>query len=88
MITDYQVFDLINEELTRAREKFPKQNVWLTLSALTEEVGELNQACLQFNFEPHKNKTEDDILTEAIQVAVMAIRVLQDCNHEDKTGYA
>lgn len=70
---------LFTEELSRARAKFPAQDVWVTLAALTEEVGELNQAVLQFNYEPLKGKTEKDILMEAIQVMVMAARVIIDC---------
>lgn len=76
---------LFVQELVRARDKFPCQNIWTTLSALTEEVGELNQAVLQHNFEPHKGKTEADILKEAVQVAVMAARVVIDCQPKYRT---
>lgn len=65
-------------ELERARRKFPTQDVWLTLAALTEEVGELNQAILQHHFEPAKGKTLADIRKEAVQVACMAMRVVLD----------
>ncbi len=65
-------------ELARARAKFPTQDVWVTLAALGEEVGELNQAILQHHFEPAKGKTKDDIRKEAVQVAVMAMRVALD----------
>lgn len=70
----------ILHELERARAKFPKQNVWTTLAALTEEVGELNQAILQFTFEPKKGKTLLDIRKEAVQVACMAMRVALDAD--------
>jgi len=80
--TDRVIFE-IEAELAHARAKFPIQNVWMTLAALTEEVGELNQAILQFNHEPYKGKTEADIRNEAIQVAVMALRVMLDCSHKD-----
>lgn len=72
----------IYTELSRARKKFPSQDVWVTLAALTEEVGELNQAVLQFNFQPEKHQTELSIMEEAVQVAVMAIRVALDCDHK------
>lgn len=68
----------ILRELERARAKFPEQDVWITLSALTEEVGELNQAILQFEHEPHKNITYEKIRKEAVQVACMAMRVVLD----------
>lgn len=68
----------ILRELDRARRKFPEQDVWLTLAALTEEVGELNQAVLQFENEPQKHRTYEDIRKEAVQVACMAMRVVLD----------
>lgn len=55
----------IARELTRARAKFPSPAG--SLAALTEEVGELAKAMLD---EPRHRVCE-----EAIQVAVMAIRV-------------
>jgi NTP pyrophosphatase (non-canonical NTP hydrolase) len=65
------LYDL-GAELRRARAKFPQQSFWRTLAALTEEVGELNQAILQ-----HRDYAT--IRGEAIQVAVMALRVANDC---------
>jgi NTP pyrophosphatase (non-canonical NTP hydrolase) len=65
-------------ELAKARSKFTVQDVWVTLAALTEEVGELNQAILQLKHEPEKGKTIQDVRKEACQVAVMAIRVILD----------
>ena len=76
----------IGVELSRARAKFPTQSVWFTLAALTEEVGELNAAILQFNHEPTKGVTIDAIHREAIQVATMALRVVLDCNMEAVTS--
>jgi NTP pyrophosphatase (non-canonical NTP hydrolase) len=70
-------------ELARARAKFPRQNIWTTLAALTEEVGELNQDVLQFNHEPAKGKTKESIRKEAAQVAAMAMRVVLDCEPSD-----
>lgn len=67
----------INDELQRARAKFPMPNP--TFVALVEEVGELAQALLKCN------PTKDDyparckhVYQEAIQVACMAIRVLEE----------
>jgi hypothetical protein len=73
----------IADELARARAKFPQQDVWVTLAALTEEVGELNQAILQRAYQAaEKNVTVAHIRKEAVQVAVMALRVALDCNVE------
>src|SRR5690606_13902516 len=55
-------------ELRRAREKFPGNNV-MTL-ALVEEVGELAKATFE--------ESRDRVRQEAIQVAVMAMRVVLD----------
>lgn len=66
-------------ELSRARAKFPVQDVWKTLAALTEEVGELNEAVLQIHADNNpKGKTLADIRKEAVQVACMAMRVVLD----------
>ena len=72
-ITNYDVWADIEAELNRARSKFPNNEHML--AALTEEVGELAQALLHINYEPEKGKMHEDIYKEAIQVAVMAIRV-------------
>ncbi|MEM9426641.1 MAG: hypothetical protein AAGA06_08050 [Pseudomonadota bacterium] len=58
----------ISTELRRAREKFPRSR--LTMVALTEEVGELSKALMD---EPLAN-----VRAEAIQVAVMAMRIVLD----------
>lgn len=68
----------ILRELERARAKFPTQDVWITLAALTEEVGELNEAVLEHLVVKKKDKTLDDIRKEAVQVACMAMRVVLD----------
>lgn len=58
----------IGDEVVRARTKFPGNKH--LLAALTEEVGELAQACLKDNpAEIHK---------EAIQVACVAIRIIEE----------
>lgn len=64
-ISDSQILENIQAELSRARHKFP--NPQGSMTALTEEVGELAKALLD---EPWAR-----VIEEATQVAVMAIRV-------------
>lgn len=61
--------DAISAEVLRARTKFPGNNH--LLAALTEEVGELAQAMLQ-------GRPRDEIEKEAIQVACVAIRLIEE----------
>lgn len=63
--------DDILRELVRARTKFPGKNV--TFAAMIEEVGELATALFEEN--------KDRVRAEAIQVAVMAMRVVLDGDH-------
>jgi hypothetical protein len=63
-------FDIL-EELERARAKFPGKNV--TFAALVEEVGELATAVFE--------ESADRVRKEAIQVAVMAMRMILDGDH-------
>lgn len=65
----------IETELAAARKKFP--NPSLSMTALTEEVGELAKALL--------DESPDRVRKEATQVAVMAIRVATegDPSHND-----
>lgn len=72
-ISNHDVWCDIKHELNAARSKFPG-NLDM-LPALTEEVGELSAALIQHKHEPEKGKTHRDIYNEAVQVAVMAIRV-------------
>lgn len=58
-------------ELTRARAKFPGKNV--TFAALVEEVGELATATFE--------ESADRVRKEAVQVAVMAMRMILDGDH-------
>lgn len=58
-------------ELSRARTKFPGKNV--TFAALVEEVGELATALFE--------ESSDRVRKEAVQVAVMAMRVILDGDH-------
>lgn len=67
--------DPVLAELARATAKFP---TWPTdplhaLAVLGEEFGELTQAVLQATYEPH-NSTPEDVATEAMQTAAMALR--------------
>lgn len=69
-----RVDELLREivaELIRARNKFPGNNV--TFMALSEEVGELAKAMFS---EPCAN-----VRKEAVQVAVMAMRIILDGDH-------
>jgi NTP pyrophosphatase (non-canonical NTP hydrolase) len=66
-----KLFEDIEAELQRARNKFPGKNV--TFAALVEEVGELAKATFE---EPRAN-----VRKEAIQVAVMACRMILDGDH-------
>ncbi|UFS64365.1 hypothetical protein LO749_09310 [Paracoccus denitrificans] len=58
-------------ELTRARAKFPGKNV--TFAALVEEVGELATATFE--------EGADRVRKEAVQVAVMAMRMILEGDH-------
>ena len=85
---DNEMMACIMEELRRARTKFPDQSDLVTLPGLSEEVGELNEAVLDFKYiaaEHRKGKTYADVKKEAVQVAVMAIRVALDCDLEGHT---
>lgn len=59
----------VAEEVARARAKFPNRRH--LLAALVEEVGELAQAMLQC-------KHPAEIQKEAIQVACVAIRIVEE----------
>lgn len=59
----------ISAECVKARTKFPKNR--LLLAALMEEVGELAAAMLQ-------GKSKDEIEKEAIQVACIAVRIIEE----------
>ena len=71
MSDDTKLVNLMAEisiELANARAKFPGDNV--TMLALVEEVGELSKALFE---EPRAR-----VRKEAVQVAVMAMRVVLD----------
>lgn len=82
------VIELIEEELLFARDKFPANK--MMLHALHEEVGEASQAMLN---QYHANLAVDTdpvmiqqmnkkIKKELTQVICMAIRVLQEGDHD------
>ena len=84
---DPQSIDWIDEvctELDRATEKFPTwpSDPFHALAVLGEEYGELNQAVLQFTYEPGK-ATMADIKAEAVQTAAMAARFLMSVYEYD-----
>jgi len=71
------LFAAVWRELDRARVKFP---TWPTdplhaLAVLQEEVGELQKAVLERCYEFDKSSM-DDVRTEAVQTAAMALRFL------------
>lgn len=71
-------------EMERATRKFP---TWPTdplhaSGVVQEEAGELAKAVLQAVYEPHKS-TPDDVASEAIQTAAMAIRFLCSMDRYD-----
>lgn len=76
--------DDVLDELRSARKAFPtntdgdNEDFLAVLAALTEEVGELNQAVIQYLYEPKKARSLADIRAEAVQVAAMAMRVILD----------
>jgi hypothetical protein len=61
----------ILSELIKARAKFPGKNV--TFAALVEEVGELATATFE--------ESRENVRKEAVQVAVMAMRMVLDGDH-------
>lgn len=68
--SDSEAFEMVRDELQRARAEFPEHRN--QLAALQEEVGELSKALLEHDF---GDATKNDVLREAIQAAAMAIRV-------------
>lgn len=68
---EHQLAADVLAELSRARAKFPGKNV--TFAALVEEVGELATATFE--------ESADRVRKEAVQVAVMAMRMVLDGDH-------
>lgn len=78
------VIDAVRKEIGRATAKFP---TWPTdplhaCGVVQEESGELAKAVLQAVYEPHKS-TPEDVATEALQTAAMAIRFLASMDRYD-----
>lgn len=69
MLAEDLTIDALQAEIVKARLKFPGNR--FLLAALTEEVGELAKALLQ-------KKGEDVIVREAIQVACVALRIVEE----------
>lgn len=74
-------------EWQRVVAKFP---TWPTdphhaFSVLSEEVGELAKAIVQYTYEPHKNVAMADIREEAVQTAAMALRWIASIDRYDFT---
>jgi hypothetical protein len=73
----YDAMALVEREICRATVLHPR---WPTdpfhaLMVFNEEAGELNKSVLQAVYEPHKANI-NDVTTEAIQAAAMAVRFL------------
>jgi hypothetical protein len=73
----------ITEELKRARGKFPAPNK--NYIALVEEVGELAKALLDCR--PGDHASNKAVYDEAMQVATMAIRVMEEGDPTTAPGY-
>lgn len=72
-INEDEFLDIVRKELAKARKKFPK-TTYATI-ALMEEVGELAQAQLKAKAGIGRSS---DIILEAAQVIVMAIRIVTE----------
>ena len=72
-----KLFDQVRAECARARKKFPEPTY--TMTALTEEVGELARAVLHTvgTSEPDPYAA-GQVEAEAIQVMAMCVRLLHD----------
>lgn len=70
VINDARFLNDIADELQRARNKFPSSD--LSLAALHEESGEVAKALLELKY---GNGPKQDVWKEAVQVAVMALRI-------------
>lgn len=78
------IFRLVEEEVGRARAKFPTN--MFTLTALQEECGELAQAMMDHS----RGKCHMlNVINESIQVMAMAVRIIQegDMHHAYKPPF-
>ena len=80
-----KVFNEVNEERVQQDKKFGVQNhpseIWLAI--LGEEVGECNNAFLEMKF--GCGMTIDDLRTELIQVAAVAVSFVECIDRNSKT---
>jgi hypothetical protein len=65
--------EMIEHELKRARMKFPGRN--MNFAALVEEVGEVARSLMNNGTD---EKGHANVRKEAVQTAVMAIRVIEE----------
>ena len=79
IITTGNAFRAVNDEVIRARNKFPSNQH--LLAALVEEVGELAKELLE-------NGNTDHSRAEAMQVACVAIRIMTEGDSDFKGGAA
>lgn len=82
-MTNKAIFESIELELRKARRKHPNwpDHAAAQAGIVCEEAGELMRACLQWKYERNPNEEQkqlQDIKEEAVQVAVTAIRFLQN----------
>lgn len=75
-----ETLSAVRDEVIRARHKFPTNKH--LLAALMEEVGELAEALLIAEAENHVRDYLDDVRSEAIQVATVAVRIIEEGDHD------
>jgi hypothetical protein len=75
--TKSESLEAVKNEVARAREKHPSNEH--LLAALAEEVGELNKAFIEKDFEHAK--------LEAIQTACVALRILEEGDKDYESEY-
>jgi NTP pyrophosphatase (non-canonical NTP hydrolase) len=85
-MTSQQIRNLIEEELTQAREQHPNWPDYYVHRAaiVAEEAGELLRAALRFEYE---DGDLADLEKESIQTAAMAIRFLEEVDKCGKGDY-
>lgn len=80
-----EIWQAIETEIRRAKKKFPSwpDHPAAQAGIVCEESGELMKACLQWKYERNNNEVVQEVQKErmkeeAIQVAAMAIRFLEN----------
>ena len=81
-IAEIYGLQMILDELATAKKKFPEWQIdpLHALAVLGEEFGELTKDVLQCVYEPEKS-SPDRVRAEAVQVAAMAIRFVENLNN-------